>query len=152
MFQALQNWRSYRAFKRLPIEAKRIVIYSESGQDWHHFEPVITFLTNELHEDVVYVSSDPHDPGLATNNARLSCFCIGSGLLRTIFFQWLEAGVLVMTMIDFGKLQLKRSVNPVTYAFMFRASNENEIQSLSRMMTSKNTPVELPVYMVSKIL
>jgi hypothetical protein len=56
---------------------------------------------------------------LYQNNQRLTAFCIGAGLVRTICFQWLDAGVMVMTMVDFGKLQLKRSIHPVTYAFMF---------------------------------
>jgi hypothetical protein len=121
MFQTLQNWRSYRAFKVLPRESKRIVIYSESGQDWHHFTPVITELTQTLQEDVVYLTSDPQDPGLSQNNPHLRGFCIGNGMLRTILFQWLEAGIMIMTMVDFNKLQLKRSINPVSYAFMFHS-------------------------------
>jgi hypothetical protein len=121
MFQGLQNWRSYRAFKALPREAKRIVIYSESGQDWHHFAPVINYLTLTLQEEVIYLTSDPEDQGLKQQNSHLTGFCVGSGLIRTICFQWLEAGVCVMTMVDFNKLQLKRSINPVSYAFMFHS-------------------------------
>jgi hypothetical protein len=121
MFQALQNWQAYRAFKALPLQSKRIVFYSESGQDWHHFVPVIDQLTRELAEDVVYLTSDPDDLGLRQDNQRLTGFCIGNGLIRTMCFQWLEAGVCAMTMVDFNKLQLKRSVNPVTYTFMFHS-------------------------------
>ena len=121
MFKTLQIWRAYRAFKALPVSAKRIVFYSESGQDWHHFVPVIDQLTRELAEDVVYLTSDPDDPGLRQDNPHLAGFCIGSGLIRTMCFQWLEAGVCAMTMVDFNKLQLKRSVNPVTYVFMFHS-------------------------------
>jgi hypothetical protein len=121
MFKTLQIWRAYRAFKALPVTAKRIVFYSESGQDWHHFAPVIDQLTRVLAEDVVYLTSDPGDPGLQQANEHLTGFCIGNGLIRTICFQWLEAGVCAMTMVDFNKLQLKRSVNPVTYAFMFHS-------------------------------
>jgi len=117
----LQNWRSYRAFTALPRARRRIVFYSESGQDWHHFAPVIDALTRGAGEQVVYLTSDPHDPGLTQANARLTAFCIGSGLLRTICFQWLQAGVMVMTMVDFNKLQLKRSIHPVSYAFMFHS-------------------------------
>jgi YidC/Oxa1 family membrane protein insertase len=121
MFKALQHWRAYRAFKALPAEAKRIVIYSESGQDWHHFAPVINALTADLGERVVYLTSDDNDPGLQQDNQLLTGFCIGSGLIRTICFQWLEAGAMAMTMVDFNKLQLKRSIHPVSYAFMFHS-------------------------------
>jgi hypothetical protein len=118
---ALNNWRAYKVFKALPANEKRIVIYSESGQDWHHFEPVINSLTKEHGESLCYLTSDPDDPGLTTSNERVRAFFSGSGLVRTICFQWLEAGVMLMTMVDFNKLQLKRSVNPVRYAFMFHS-------------------------------
>ena len=121
MRQALQNWRAYKAFKNLPRHAKRIVIYSESGQDWHHFAPVINHLTRELEEDVVYLTSDPDDAGLRQDNDRLTAFCIGNGLIRTICFQWLDCTVMAMTMVDFNKLQLKRSIHPVQYGFMFHS-------------------------------
>ena len=32
------DWRKYR---RLPDEWRDIVFYSESGQDWHHLEPLV---------------------------------------------------------------------------------------------------------------
>jgi len=121
MLKALHNWRSYKAFKALPRDQKRIVIYSESGQDWHHFAPVIKSLLDEYGQRVVYLTSDPEDPGLRQANPKLAAFCIGSGLTRTICFQWLDCGVMVMTMVDFNTLQLKRSINPVTYVFMFHS-------------------------------
>ncbi|NND54956.1 MAG: CDP-glycerol--glycerophosphate glycerophosphotransferase [Gammaproteobacteria bacterium] len=72
-------------------------------------------------ERVSYLTSDPDDPGLSADNELLRAFCIGNGLIRTICFQFLDAGVMLMTMVDFNKLQLKRSVNPVRYAFMFHS-------------------------------
>ena len=121
MPSVLQHWKAYRGFNALPRQCRRIVFYSESGQDWHHFAPVINQLTRVLREEVVYLTSDPADPGLTQANDKLAAFCIGNGLIRTICFQWLEAGVLAMTMVDFNKLQLKRSIHPVTYAFMFHS-------------------------------
>jgi YidC/Oxa1 family membrane protein insertase len=121
MKAALKYWRAWREFATLPATSKRIVIYSESGQDWHHFKPVIDSLCDDFNESLVYLTSDPDDPGLSAGRAQVTAFCVGSGLIRTMCFQWLEAGVMLMTMVDFNKLQLKRSVNPVTYAFMFHS-------------------------------
>lgn len=117
--QALKNWRDYRAFNALPRERKRIVFYSESAQDWHHFEPLIDYLTDVMGEQVCYLGSDPDDPGVRRNVGPVEGFCIGDGLIRTICFQWLQAGVMVMTMLDFDKLQLRRSVHPVSYVYVF---------------------------------
>jgi len=120
MLQALNNWRAHRAFKALPPEWRRIVIYSESGQDWHHFASVIAELTGRG-EQICYLTSDPEDPGLCQQNEKLKAFCIGNGFFRTVCFQFLEAGVMLMTMVDFNLLQLKRSIKPVSYAFMFHS-------------------------------
>lgn len=139
--QALKNWRDYRAFKALPRERKRIVFYSESVQDWHHFEPVIDYLSDVLGESICYLGSDPDDPGVNRDDDQVSGFCIGSGLTRTICFQWLQAGVMVMTMVDFNKLQLKRSVYPVSYVYMFhtlvsvhRADHEDSYDSYDAIL------------------
>jgi hypothetical protein len=120
MIQAWGNYRAYRGFRALPNAWRRIVIYSESGQDWHHFSPVIAAL-NSRGERVCYLTSDPADVGLQQNDPHLRAFCIGSGLVRTLCFQFLDVGVMLMTMVDFNNLQLKRSINPVTYAFMFHS-------------------------------
>ncbi len=113
-------WRAYRNFKALPSEWRRIVIYSESGQDWHHFASIIRVLA-ERGEKVCYLTSDPQDAGLSESHENIRAFSIGSGIIRTVCFQFLEAGVMLMTMVDFNNLQLKRSVNPVSYAFMFHS-------------------------------
>jgi len=121
MLQGLKHWQASRAFKAIPREERRIVIYAESGQDWHHFKPVIEYLTDQLNETVLYVTSTADDPALTIDHPKLRAFNIGSGAIRTAFFQWLDADVMVMTMVDLHNLQLKRSVNPVYYTFMFHS-------------------------------
>jgi len=121
VYKSIKYWRQYRAYKKLPRRDRRIIIYSESGQDWHHFDPIIDHLTGRLGETVCYLTSDLTDPGLVQGNPNLSAYCIGRGLIRTMCFQWLDADVMMMTMIDLGNLQLKRSIHPVYYAFMFHS-------------------------------
>lgn len=115
------EWRAYRAFKRIPRGERRIVFLAESGQDWHHFAPVIRHLTGVLGEPVLYVSSDPGDPGLHQVNPRIRGFCVGKGFWRISFCQFLDADVLVTQILDFGNLELKRSVHPVHVIYMFHS-------------------------------
>jgi len=115
----LRNWSQWRQFKNLSWEWRNIVIYSESGQDWHHFAPIINDLTNHLQRQVCYVTSDPADPGLRQQNDRLKSVCIEEGWFRTIFFQVGQADTLVLTMMDLGNLDLKRSLYPVYYTYIF---------------------------------
>ncbi len=117
----LKHWRAYRAFRRLPRAQRSLVFYAESGQDWHHWADVIDCLTGELGRPIVYVSSDPNDPGLEQDPARIKPFCIGPGLLRIWFFQFLDADVLVTQMLDLGNFDLKRSIHPVHYVYMFHS-------------------------------
>ncbi|MEO8225611.1 MAG: hypothetical protein ABI661_12475, partial [Gammaproteobacteria bacterium] len=108
-----REWREYRAFRRIPRAERRIVFLAESGQDWHHFAPVIRHLTEHLGESILYVSSEPGDPGLKQASPRIRAFCVGHGFWRILICQFLDADVLVTQILDFGNLDLKRSVHPV---------------------------------------
>ena len=119
--RTLRHWRAWRAFRRLPANDRQIVFYAESGQDWHHFAPVIEELTGRLARKICYVSSDPADPGLAGDRPLVLPFCIGSGFVRTVFFQFVQADVVVLQLLDLHNLQLKRSVHPVHYVHLFHS-------------------------------
>lgn len=117
----LRHWSEYRRFASLPRAERRIVLYAESGQDWHHFAPVVEHLTRDLGERICYVSSDAGDPGLRQDPARVRPFCIGKGLVRIWFFQFLDADLLLTQMLDLGNFDLKRSTRPVHYVYMFHS-------------------------------
>jgi YidC/Oxa1 family membrane protein insertase len=116
-----RHWSEYRRFARLPPAARRIVVYSESGQDWHHFHPVIEHLTGVLQAVLCYVSSDEADPGLRQDNPRILPFCIGAGPVRMWFFHFVRTDVLLTQMLDLGNFELKRSIHPVHYVYMFHS-------------------------------
>jgi hypothetical protein len=116
-----QNWRSFRAFKRLPRSERRLVVYAESGQDWHHYASIIRHLTETHGQKLCYVSSDAQDPGLAQDNPAILPFDIGNGFFRILFFQVLEADVMLTQLLDLDNLDVKRSVHPVHYIYMFHS-------------------------------
>jgi YidC/Oxa1 family membrane protein insertase len=115
------GFRGWRRYRQLSPEWREIVFYAESGQDWHHFAPLIAELTGPLARRVTYVSSDPGDPGLQYTHQRFTPLCIPEGLFLTLHFQFQRAGVVVLTMMDLGNLQLKRSINPVHYLYLFHS-------------------------------
>lgn len=97
------------------------MFYAESAQDWHHWRALVAHLTGALGETICYVSSDPGDPGLRQDPERIHPFCIGRGWWRIWFFQWLRADVLVTQLLDLGNLELKRSIHPVHYIYVFHS-------------------------------
>ncbi len=115
------SWREYRRFRKLPRESRAIVFYSESRQDWHHFEPIIERITGVAGRTVCYLTSDAGDPGLARRDERLLGFFLRKGLLRTALFQVCEADVFVLTMMDLGNFELRRSLKPVHYVYLFHS-------------------------------
>jgi len=114
-----QDWKSYRAFQELPARDRSIVFYSETYQDWHHLQPLIDFLIERLSRTVCHVTSEQTVP--PPSNEGLHAFRIRSGALRTWFFQVLKADVMVLTMLDLQNFQLKRSVHPVRYVYVFHS-------------------------------
>ncbi len=105
----------------MPRAERQIVFFSESAQDWHHHAAVIGELTGRLDRLICYVASDPTDPGLHQDNLNIRPFCIGDGFFRILFFQTLQADVMVTQLLDLGNFDLQRSVHPVHYIYMFHA-------------------------------
>ncbi|MBT8057713.1 MAG: CDP-glycerol glycerophosphotransferase family protein [Gammaproteobacteria bacterium] len=114
-------WKAWRRFKKLPPEWRNLVIYSESGQDWHQFSGLIETLNGALDRKTTYVTSDPGDPGLDRRHANYIALCIPEGLFLTIFFQVNASDLFVLTMMDLQNLQLKRSLKPVHYVYLFHS-------------------------------
>jgi YidC/Oxa1 family membrane protein insertase len=115
------GWKGWRQFKRLPWEWRNIVVYSESGQDWHQFSGLIEHLNGPLGRRTCYVTSDPADPGLAREHDNYRAICIPEGLFLTVFFQSNQSDLFVLTMMDLHNLHLKRSLYPVHYVYLFHS-------------------------------
>jgi len=117
----LSGWKGWRRFRRMPWEWRNLVFYSETGQDWHQFSALIEELNSRLEQKVCYITSDPNDPGLGRRHKNYQAICIPEGLFLTVFFQMNQSDVFVLTMMDLGNLQLKRSTHPVHYVYLFHS-------------------------------
>ena len=117
----LKAWSAFREYRKLSADWRNIVFYSESGQDWHYFEPLITILNDELAHKVTYISSDPADSGLERQHELFNAIHIPEGFFLTLHFNFQKADVVVLTMMDLDNLQLKKSISPVHYAYLFHS-------------------------------
>lgn len=117
----ISGWEGWRQFRKLPWEWRNIVIYSESGQDWHQFSGLVEELNQTLSRKVTYVTSDPSDAGLQRQHANFRAIWIPEGWFLTIFFQVNQSDVFVLTMMDLQNLNLKRSTYPVHYVYLFHS-------------------------------
>ena len=116
-----QDWTSYRRFQKLLPRDRNIVFYSETHQDWHHLQPLIDFLTEKLSRTVCHVTSEKVAELPSNPRTGLHAFRIRSGAMCTWFFQMLKADVMVLTMLDLGNFQLKRSIHSVRYIYVFHS-------------------------------
>ena len=92
---------------------KKIVVYFEGRQDVSHLLPVVKQLNN-LGAQPILVSSEK----LEIDEEVLF---IGSGFFRILFFTMLDCKLILMTMPDLERLHIKRSKNPVKYAYLFHS-------------------------------
>ena len=83
-----KGWSAWREYRKLPAEWRNIVIYSESDQDWHYFEPLISVLNDDLLRKVTYVTSDPNDTGLKRQHKLFKAIHIPEGLVLTLHFNF----------------------------------------------------------------
>ncbi|MBT8069946.1 MAG: CDP-glycerol glycerophosphotransferase family protein [Gammaproteobacteria bacterium] len=117
----LKGWSGWRRYRKLSADWRNIVFYSESGQDWHYFEPLIAVLNADLNRKVTYVTSDRADPGLHRQNDLFTPIHIPPGIFLTLHFNLQKADVVVLTMMDLDNFQLKKSINPVHYIYLFHS-------------------------------
>jgi YidC/Oxa1 family membrane protein insertase len=117
----LGSWRAYRRFQTRAPEWRELVFFAESRQDWHHFAPILERLTADHGRRVCYLTSDPDDFAFSRRSALLEPFYVPEGWAQIVAFQTLRADVMVLTMMDLGNFQLKRSFRPVHYVYVFHS-------------------------------
>lgn len=105
----------------MALDERRVVFYAEDGASRVHFAPILEELARNR-QSVCYLTSAFHDPVLTEKNEFVRAFYIGMGIPRTYLFSTLRCGVMVMTMPDIGRYQLKRSqIHPVHYVYLFHS-------------------------------
>jgi YidC/Oxa1 family membrane protein insertase len=113
-----KDWRACRRFHGLPARERNVVFYSETRADWHHLQPLIDFLVDRLARPVCHVTSEAGGAPPAERDG-LRVVRVRAGVMCTWLFQVLKADVVVMTMMDLHNFQLKRSLHPVHYVYVF---------------------------------
>ena len=109
-------WAGFQAFNALPRSRRNIVFYAETAGDWAYLGPTADAL-ERMGRPYVAVCSDSSDPALA----RPDSFYVGFGMPRTALFRDIDATAFVMTLPDIETFQLKRSVHPVHYFYVFHS-------------------------------
>ena len=146
-----QDWQSYRRFQQLAPRDRSIVFYSETSQDWHHLQPLIDFLVERLSRTVCHVTSEPSAPFPSACRPGLHGFRIGSGAVCTWFFQTLKADVMVLTMLDLHNFQLKRSLHPVRYVYVFHSMGSTHMVDFANSYDHYDTLLCVGPHHVSEI-
>ncbi len=106
-------------FRKLPESQREIVFYAEHEGYYPNFEGIINILIKEYNQTICYVTSDPSDPILKTDNPKIKPIYIRK--LLSIFLGFLKCPVCVMTMTDLNQFHIKRSINPVHYVYLFHS-------------------------------
>jgi hypothetical protein len=110
---------SFYNFFMTPKASRSIVFYSERESYYSYFEGVVTELTKKRNKPICYITSDKNDPILKTDNPNIKSFYLNK-LLR-LFMRFVNTDVFVMTLTDLNQFNLKRSIHPVTYVYLFHA-------------------------------
>jgi len=105
-------------FNYLPKEQRQVTFYSEGKDYWPHLKGLLKATLKKTDISVCYVSSSLDDPGLIIKHPNLKTFYIGMKSVRDYFFQNISTNVMVMTMPDLHKYQIKRSCHNVHYIYV----------------------------------
>lgn len=115
----IKELRSLANFLKTPNDSKAILFYAERRGYYPYFEGIINELIEKHHQNISYVTSDPDDPLLETENPRIKSFYLKK--LLPIFFQFIKCKVFVMTLLNLNQFHLRRSIYPVHYVYVFHS-------------------------------
>lgn len=116
--QLFHEWRQWQAYKATPLEARKVVFYSEGAGYWTHFEPIVRHWLNSQQHELVYLTSDINDPLIVHPINGVKAFYIGTGTIRILLFATMQAKLVVMTMPDLETYSIKRSPNVDHYVYI----------------------------------
>ena len=105
----------FRKFLKLNEKQKEIIFYAENESQLDFFEDIINSLLKK-NIPITYITSSPTDRRLKIKG-KINFFYIGSKSIRTIFFSTLNTKVLIMSLPDLNKYEIRRSKYPVKYIF-----------------------------------
>lgn len=105
-------------FNYLKKKQRQITFYSEGKNYWPHLQGLLKATLEKTDFSVCYISSSLNDPGIAIKHPNLKTFFIGLGSVRDYFFQNVNTDIMVMTMPDLHKYQIKRSHHNVHYIYV----------------------------------
>ncbi len=93
-------------FYKIHKHKRRIVFYSENRNSYEFFEGIINKLQINNYQ-IYYITSEFNDP--VFKNKEIYSFYIGYGSLRTIFFQFFNSQIMILTMPDLNNAYIKKS-------------------------------------------
>ena len=96
-------------FLKIKSDERKIVFYAENENSYLVFAGIIEFLTKQLNQVIYYVSSSLNDPILKNKNPKIRSFFLGSGTIRTIFFQLFNSQIMILTMPEINISYIKKS-------------------------------------------
>jgi len=121
MFSNFKNFfnelSEFKRFRKLEKEKKEVIFYAENKSQWDFFEDTISHLLKK-NIPICYVSSSNTDINLKRKIKNFNCFYIGSKSIRTIFFSVLNTKIIISSLPDLDKYEIKRSKYKVKYIFI----------------------------------
>ncbi|MBO4846328.1 MAG: membrane protein insertase YidC [Lachnospiraceae bacterium] len=103
---------------------KQIVFYSEKNGFYKYFKDVIEFILSKTDIVIHYITSDINDEVFALSSDNFRTYYIGENKLIVLMMK-MDADMVVMTMPDLQKYQIKRSLikNDIEYVYMDHGIN-----------------------------
>ena len=108
----------YCKYTNLDKNYRELVVYSEGKEYFPHLFPLVAELIKKK-INVCYLTSDPEEK--IPDIPYLRSFYIGKGIIRTLFFQNLQAKICLMTMPDLDSFHLKKSKRVNNYVYIFHS-------------------------------
>ena len=122
MNKIFRLYKDFLKYRNISIADKKITVFLEKQSDINYFDRFFTDLYNFFKIKIIILCSECVNlSDFKNQNYEKELIYIGEGFFRFLYFKLINTKVFFMTTPDLENSELKKSINPVKYFYVFHS-------------------------------
>ena len=122
MNKIIRLYKDFFKYKKINMNEKKITVFLEKQSDINYFDRFFNDLYKSLNIKIIILCSELVSlSDFKNQNYEKELIYIGEGFFRFLYFKLIDTKIFFMTTPDLENSELKKSINPVKYFYVFHS-------------------------------
>jgi YidC/Oxa1 family membrane protein insertase len=122
MKKIIRLYKDFFKYKKINMNEKKITVFLEKQSDINYFDRFFDDLYKSLNIKIIIICSELVSlSDFKNQNYEKELIYIGDGFFRFLYFKLINTKIFFMTTPDLENSELKKSINPVKYFYVFHS-------------------------------